>query len=186
MVLGRRGGRGLVLRYGFFYGPGTYYGDDGTTTADVRRRRMPIVGRGSGRVLVHPRRRRRRRDGRRGRARRRPASTTSSTTSPRRCASGCPCSPRRAGAKRPRRVPVWLARFVGGREVADLRARASRRLQREGEARARLAAGPPELARPASRSRCAAASARPRRRSAGRPSPRSTTGRRRPRACATS
>ena len=37
-------GDGLVLRYGFFYGPGTYYGDDGTSTEDVRRRRLPIVG----------------------------------------------------------------------------------------------------------------------------------------------
>ena len=53
---GAEGLEGVVLRYGFFYGPGTYYGDDGTTTADVRRRRMPIVGRGSGRVLLHPRR----------------------------------------------------------------------------------------------------------------------------------
>ena len=51
-------------------------------------------------------------------------------------------------------VPVWLARFVGGRQVADLRARAARRLEREGEAGARLGAGPPELAPRASRSRC--------------------------------
>jgi 2-alkyl-3-oxoalkanoate reductase len=48
MVLGADGLDGLVLRYGFFYGPGTYYAADGTSTDDVRRRRMPIVGRGSG------------------------------------------------------------------------------------------------------------------------------------------
>ena len=47
-VLGAEGLEGVVLRYGFFYGPGTYYGEDGTTTADVRRRRMPIVGKGTG------------------------------------------------------------------------------------------------------------------------------------------
>ena len=69
MVLGSDGLDGLVLRYGFFYGPGTYYAEDGTSTEDVRRRRLPIVGKGSGRVLVHPRGRRRRRHGGGGRAR---------------------------------------------------------------------------------------------------------------------
>ena len=39
---------GLVLRYGWFYGPGTYFGLDGSTAEDVRRRRFPIVGKGSG------------------------------------------------------------------------------------------------------------------------------------------
>ena len=32
---------GIVLRYGWFYGPGTYYGEDGSTTSDVRKRRFP-------------------------------------------------------------------------------------------------------------------------------------------------
>ena len=48
MVLPSDGLDGLVLRYAFFYGPGTYYADDGTSTQDVRRRRLPIVGKGSG------------------------------------------------------------------------------------------------------------------------------------------
>ena len=39
---------GLVLRYGFFYGPGTSYAADGYQAAEVRRRRFPIVGRGDG------------------------------------------------------------------------------------------------------------------------------------------
>jgi 2-alkyl-3-oxoalkanoate reductase len=39
---------GIVLRYGWFYGPGTYYGDDGSTTSDVRRRRFPVIGKGTG------------------------------------------------------------------------------------------------------------------------------------------
>ena len=30
LVLGSEGLDGLVLRYGFFYGPGTHYGADGT------------------------------------------------------------------------------------------------------------------------------------------------------------
>ncbi|HYN92204.1 MAG TPA: NAD(P)-dependent oxidoreductase, partial [Thermoleophilaceae bacterium] len=48
LVLGTEGLDGLVLRYGFFYGPGTHYGADGTITQDTRRRRMPIVGAGTG------------------------------------------------------------------------------------------------------------------------------------------
>jgi nucleoside-diphosphate-sugar epimerase len=39
---------GLVLRYGLFYGPGTGYASDGYYAAEVRRRRFPIVGRGTG------------------------------------------------------------------------------------------------------------------------------------------
>jgi len=39
---------GLVLRYGFFYGPGTYYAADGHSASEFRKRRLPIVGRGSG------------------------------------------------------------------------------------------------------------------------------------------
>ena len=39
---------GIVLRYGFLYGPGTVYAPDGSFTEDVRRRRMPIVGKGTG------------------------------------------------------------------------------------------------------------------------------------------
>jgi nucleoside-diphosphate-sugar epimerase len=38
---------GLVLRYGMFYGPGTHF-DAGQIADDVRRRRMPIVGKGTG------------------------------------------------------------------------------------------------------------------------------------------
>jgi 2-alkyl-3-oxoalkanoate reductase len=39
---------GLVLRYGQFYGPGTYYAADGSVARQVRSRRFPIVGSGSG------------------------------------------------------------------------------------------------------------------------------------------
>jgi nucleoside-diphosphate-sugar epimerase len=42
------GMEGLVLRYGWFYGPGTYYAQGGSQAEDVRRRRFPIVGKGSG------------------------------------------------------------------------------------------------------------------------------------------
>jgi nucleoside-diphosphate-sugar epimerase len=38
----------LVLRYGWFYGPGTQYAADGATTQMIRKRRFPVVGRGDG------------------------------------------------------------------------------------------------------------------------------------------
>ena len=44
----RPGSRGLVLRYGFFYGPGTYYAHDGYLAEETRKRRQPMVGGGSG------------------------------------------------------------------------------------------------------------------------------------------
>ncbi len=47
-VLGTEGIDGLVLRYGFFYGPGTAYAADGSQADEVRRRRLPVVGRGEG------------------------------------------------------------------------------------------------------------------------------------------
>jgi 2-alkyl-3-oxoalkanoate reductase len=39
---------GLVLRYGFFYGPGSAYDPEGYYAGEVRRRRFPIVGSGGG------------------------------------------------------------------------------------------------------------------------------------------
>jgi nucleoside-diphosphate-sugar epimerase len=45
---------GLVLRYGWFYGPGTFHGAGGSIEHDVRKRRFPIVGDGGGRwSFVH-------------------------------------------------------------------------------------------------------------------------------------
>jgi nucleoside-diphosphate-sugar epimerase len=43
-----REARGIVLRYGYFYGPGSSLAADGTMIEDLRRRRLPIVGRGGG------------------------------------------------------------------------------------------------------------------------------------------
>ena len=39
---------GIVLRYGWFYGPGTAFASDGSWAVSLRRRRLPIVGAGSG------------------------------------------------------------------------------------------------------------------------------------------
>jgi nucleoside-diphosphate-sugar epimerase len=39
---------GIVLRYGFFYGSGTWYAEDGSVAEQVRRRQFPITGGGGG------------------------------------------------------------------------------------------------------------------------------------------
>jgi 2-alkyl-3-oxoalkanoate reductase len=39
---------GIVLRYGFFYGPGSSYAPGGYWAREVGRRRFPVVGKGSG------------------------------------------------------------------------------------------------------------------------------------------
>ena len=45
-TLGSEAVEGVVFRYGYFYGPGTAYGADGSTAAMVRKRAFPIVGGG--------------------------------------------------------------------------------------------------------------------------------------------
>jgi nucleoside-diphosphate-sugar epimerase len=39
---------GLVLRYGFFYGPRTWYAPDGSAADQLRKAEFPIIGKGSG------------------------------------------------------------------------------------------------------------------------------------------
>lgn len=47
-LLAARGVEGVILRYGFFYGPGTWFDRDGDVAQQVRERRFPIVGNGDG------------------------------------------------------------------------------------------------------------------------------------------
>lgn len=47
-VTNTKGINGIVLRYGHFYGPGTAYAVDGTFYEDVKKRRVPIMGKGTG------------------------------------------------------------------------------------------------------------------------------------------
>jgi len=134
MVLEADGIDGVVLRYGFFYGPGTYYADDGTTTADVRRRRMPIVGRGTGIFsFVHV-------DDAADATvaaveRGAPGVYNIADDEPAPMSEWLPVFAEAAGAKKPLRVPVWLARFVGGREVPtfalELRGASNEKAKRE-------------------------------------------------------
>jgi nucleoside-diphosphate-sugar epimerase len=39
---------GIALRYGFFYGPGTWFAPDGDVAQQVRQQQFPIVGNGNG------------------------------------------------------------------------------------------------------------------------------------------
>jgi nucleoside-diphosphate-sugar epimerase len=134
MVLGTDGLDGLVLRYGFFYGPGTYYAANGTSTDDVRRRRLPIVGKGSGVFsFIHV-----------------DDAADATVAAVERGAAGVynvtddepapmtewvPAFAQAAGAKPPRRVPVWLARFVAGKDVSnfavELRGASNEKAKRE-------------------------------------------------------
>jgi 2-alkyl-3-oxoalkanoate reductase len=109
---------GVVLRYGFFYGPGTQYAGDGTWADDVRRRRLPIVGKGTGIFsFAHV------------------DDCASATVAaldrgsgiynvcddePARMSEWLPVYAEALGAKRPRRVPVWLASWVGGKQAAAM------------------------------------------------------------------
>jgi nucleoside-diphosphate-sugar epimerase len=108
---------GVALRYGFFYGPGTYYAPDGSIAEQVRKRRFPIVGKGEGMTsYVH--------------LRDAAAATVAALErgrgiynvvddEPARARDWLPVYAKAIGAKRPLRVPVWVARLVGG-QIARL------------------------------------------------------------------
>jgi 2-alkyl-3-oxoalkanoate reductase len=47
-LLGAQNIEGIALRYGFFYGPGTWFNPDGDVARQVREQQFPIVGNGEG------------------------------------------------------------------------------------------------------------------------------------------
>jgi nucleoside-diphosphate-sugar epimerase len=47
-LLGNPNMEGIVLRYGFFYGPGTWFNPDGDVAQQVRQQQFPIIGNGEG------------------------------------------------------------------------------------------------------------------------------------------
>ena len=47
-LLGNPNMEGIVLRYGFFYGPGTWFNPDGDVAQQVREQQFPIIGNGEG------------------------------------------------------------------------------------------------------------------------------------------
>ena len=113
-VTNAEGLEGVVLRYGFFYGQGTYFAADGATAAEVRKRRYPVVGRGSGVFsFIHVE------DaaGATVAALDRGATGIYNVTDdePAPMREWLPVYAEALGAKPPRRVPLFLARIVAGR-----------------------------------------------------------------------
>lgn len=105
---------GVVMRYGFFYGPGTWYAADGAMATMIRKRRYPIIGSGEGRSsFVHVD------DAVDATVRALDATVPSGTYNitddePARARDWLPAAAAALGAKPPRRVPAWLARRVAG------------------------------------------------------------------------
>lgn len=104
---------GLVLRYGFFYGPGTAFAPHGASSAEVARRRYPVIGTGLGvfsfvhiddaadatvLALDHGT----------------PGILNVTDDLPVAAREWIPAMAAAMGAKGPRRVPLWLARLLVG------------------------------------------------------------------------
>ena len=112
-TLGSAGIRGAVLRYGFFYGPGTSYAADGSIAADVRRRRFPVLGDGSGVFcFVHVE------DAAQATLaaieQRAEGVYNIVDEEPAAAADWVPAYAAILGAPAPRRLPLWLGRVLGG------------------------------------------------------------------------
>ena len=114
-----QGIEGIALRYGWFYGPGSAYAADGHFAGEVRKRRLPVVGKGDGVFsFIHV------------------DDAASATVAamergspgiynvvdddPARMREWVPAYAEAMGAKPPRRVPAWLARLLAGRYVASM------------------------------------------------------------------
>ena len=112
-VRAAEGIEGLVLRYGFYYGPGTWYAPDGAIATMIRKRRYPLIGSGEGRssfvhvddavdatvrALDHGS----------------PGIYNVCDDEPARADAWLPEAARVLGAKPPRHVPAWLARRLAG------------------------------------------------------------------------
>jgi nucleoside-diphosphate-sugar epimerase len=125
---------GIVLRYGQLYGPGTAFTNDGSWATSLRRRRLPIVGAGSGifsfvhvddaasatvAALEH----------------RGPASYNVVDDEPAAIREWVPVYTRAVGAPSPWRVPAWVGRLAAGQIAVDmmneLRGASNVRIKRE-------------------------------------------------------
>ncbi len=117
-VLEAEGLEGLVLRYGFFYGPGSSYRRDGFQAEEVRKRRFPVVGSGDSTFsFIHV-----------------DDAAAATVAAVERGAPGIynvvddepaparewiPVYAEAVGAKPPRRLPAWLVRLVAGKAIAQ-------------------------------------------------------------------
>ena len=104
---------GIVLRYGFFYGPGTSYAADGSQIETIRKRQLPIVGAGRGAFpFVHV-------DDAASATvaaleRGEPGVYNVVDDEPARASEWISGLAQLVGAKKPLRVPVWLGRLLAG------------------------------------------------------------------------
>jgi 2-alkyl-3-oxoalkanoate reductase len=112
-VLDAEGIEGIVLRYGWLYGPGTYYASDGSLTEDAHKRKAPVVGKGTGTfsfVQVEDAAAATVAALERGA----PGAYNVVDDEPAPMREWAPAFAAAVGAKKPLRVPAWLARIVAG------------------------------------------------------------------------
>lgn len=117
-VLGAGEPEGVVLRFGWFYGPGTYYDRGGSVAEEVAKRRYPVIGHGEGRfsfihvddaatayvaAIDHGS----------------PGIYNVADDEPAPLREWLPAYAEALGAKPPRRVPAWLARLVAGKDLVS-------------------------------------------------------------------
>jgi nucleoside-diphosphate-sugar epimerase len=107
------GAGGIVLRYGYFYGPGSAFSRAGSMAGDLARRRMPVVGRGTGVwSFIHVD------DAARATVaaleRGAPGSYNVVDDEPAPVAQWLPALAEALEAPRPMRVPAWIARILAG------------------------------------------------------------------------
>ncbi len=118
-MLGAEGIEGVVLRYGQFYGPGTYYAADGSLAEDSAKRTLPIVGKGTGTFsFIHV-------EDAAGATvaaleRGAPGIYNVVDDEPAPMREWLPVYAEALGAKPPRRVPTWLARLVAGKALPSI------------------------------------------------------------------
>jgi nucleoside-diphosphate-sugar epimerase len=118
-VTGGDGLEGIVLRYGLFYGPGTWYAPGGSVAEMVRRRRFPVVGKGEGMTsFIHV-------DDAAGATlaaveRGAPGIYNVTDDEPARMRDWLPVYAETLGAPKPRRAPKWLVRLAVGKAAAEL------------------------------------------------------------------
>jgi 2-alkyl-3-oxoalkanoate reductase len=133
-VLSADGIEGVVLRYGFFYGPGTWYAKDGDVGRQVRKRRYPMIGQGEGMYsFIHV-------DDAASATvaaleRARPGIYNVADDEPATGAEWMPVYAEALGAKRPPRVPAIVARVLAGdalvRWMLGLRGASNEKIKRE-------------------------------------------------------
>lgn len=117
-VMGSTHLEGLVLRYGYFYGPGTAFARGGSYDVDAKRGRLPVVGPGGGvfsfihvddaalatvAALGHGA----------------PGAYNVVDDDPAPARDWIPVYTEAVGARKPRRAPKFLARLLAGKMVTD-------------------------------------------------------------------